>query len=47
MLARHQDVLRPIELFSIKSVAGSWAEADWKFFASGGVFDQITAATSR
>lgn len=30
-----------IQLFTIESVAGSWAEAQTKFFAEGGVFDQV------
>jgi sulfate transport system substrate-binding protein len=33
--------LPPIELFTVTAVAGSWAEAQRKFFAEGGVFDQI------
>jgi sulfate transport system substrate-binding protein len=33
--------LPPLELFRVTAVAGSWAEAQQKFFAEGGVFDQI------
>ncbi|HLY74952.1 MAG TPA: sulfate ABC transporter substrate-binding protein, partial [Planctomycetota bacterium] len=42
ILARHKDSLPPFKkLFTIKDVAGSWAEAQKKYFASGGIFDQI------
>jgi sulfate transport system substrate-binding protein len=42
ILAKHQDRLPPFKkLFTIKDVAGSWREAQKKFFADGGVFDQI------
>jgi sulfate transport system substrate-binding protein len=42
ILAKHADTLPPVKkLFTIKDVAGSWREAQKKFFASGGVFDQI------
>ncbi len=41
-LAKHQDTLPPIKkLFTVKDVAGSWREAQKKFFGDGGVFDQI------
>jgi sulfate/thiosulfate-binding protein len=40
--AKHQDTLPPFKkIFTIKDVAGSWAEAQKKYFASGGIFDQI------
>jgi sulfate transport system substrate-binding protein len=42
ILAKHQDRLPPFKkLFTIKDVAGSWHEAQKKYFATGGVFDQI------
>jgi sulfate/thiosulfate-binding protein len=42
ILAKHAGTLPPFKkLFTIKDVAGSWREAQKKFFASGGVFDQI------
>jgi len=42
ILAKHKDRLPAFKkLFTIKDVAGSWREAQKKFFASGGIFDQI------
>jgi len=42
ILAKHADTLPPFKkLFTLKDVAGSWREAQKKFFASGGIFDQI------
>jgi len=42
ILARHQNALPPFKkLFTIKEVAGSWTEAQKKYFSSGGIFDQI------
>ena len=42
ILAKHQDRFPPFQkLFTIRDVAGSWHEAQKKFFATGGVFDQI------
>jgi sulfate/thiosulfate transport system substrate-binding protein len=38
--ARHADVLPPIDTFDISSFGG-WSAAQAKFFADGGVFDQI------
>jgi sulfate transport system substrate-binding protein len=38
---KYADRLPAIELFTVTAVAGSWAEAQKKFFAEGGVFDQI------
>ncbi|HVE40464.1 MAG TPA: sulfate ABC transporter substrate-binding protein [Planctomycetota bacterium] len=41
-LERHKDTLPPFKkMFTIKEVAGSWREAQKKFFADGGVFDQV------
>lgn len=40
-LARHAETLPPIELFTVRDVGGSWAEAQQRFFAADGVFDQI------
>lgn len=39
--AKHTKTLRDIELFPITTVASSWDEAQERFFAEGGVFDQI------
>ncbi len=42
VLARHPDSLPPVKkLFTIRDVAGSWREAQKRFFGDGGVFDQI------
>ena len=42
ILGKHKDTLPPFKkLFTIKDVAGSWREAQKKFFGDGGVFDQI------
>jgi sulfate transport system substrate-binding protein len=41
-LEKHKDTLPPIKkLFTVKDVAGSWREAQKKFFGDGGIFDQI------
>jgi len=40
-LHKHADKFASIELFTIQQIAGSWDEAEQKFFAEGGVFDQI------
>jgi len=42
ILAKHKDTLPPFKkLFTIREVAGTWSEAQKKFFATGGIFDQI------
>jgi len=42
ILQRHQDTLPPFKkMFTIKEVAGSWREAQKKFFNEGGIFDQV------
>lgn len=48
------DVLRefrqrfpPIDIFPITTVAANWADAQTRFFASGGVFDQIYSTMNR
>jgi sulfate transport system substrate-binding protein len=38
---KHAATLAPIELFPITTVARDWDDAQEKFFAEGGVFDQI------
>jgi ABC-type sulfate transport system substrate-binding protein len=30
-----------LELFQIGEIAGGWAEANERFFAEGGVFDEV------
>ncbi|MFN9718065.1 MAG: sulfate ABC transporter substrate-binding protein [Planctomycetota bacterium] len=41
VLKKHGHVFKAIKLFPIESYAQSWAEANDRFFAEGGVFDQI------
>ncbi|MBX3414740.1 MAG: sulfate ABC transporter substrate-binding protein [Pirellulales bacterium] len=41
ILAQHTDTFAPIELFEIGKLAGSWENAEKRFFADGGVFDSI------
>jgi sulfate transport system substrate-binding protein len=41
ILHKHTAWLRPIELFSVTTVARDWDDAQQKFFADGGVFDTI------
>jgi sulfate transport system substrate-binding protein len=41
VLSAHEADFPAIELFSIKQIAGSWREAEDKFFSEGAVFDQI------
>jgi sulfate/thiosulfate transport system substrate-binding protein len=40
-VARHSDRFKPIALFSVKEVFGSWSAAQKTHFADGGIFDQI------
>jgi sulfate transport system substrate-binding protein len=40
-LAAHSSELPAIPLFTINNLAGDWEKAQAKFFADGGVFDQI------
>lgn len=41
--ARSKDPLPKIELFTVKTVARDWEDAQHKFFADGAIFDQINA----
>jgi sulfate transport system substrate-binding protein len=41
VLKKHTELLRPIELFPITLVAKDWEDANKRFFADGGVFDNI------
>jgi len=41
VLARHRQRYPAIKLFTVKEVAGSWAEAQKRFFSENGVFDRI------
>jgi sulfate/thiosulfate-binding protein len=40
-LSAHAADLPPVPVFTIYNVAGDWTQAQAKFFADGGVFDQI------
>ncbi len=46
VLKQYGHVFRDIKLFSIESYAKSWPEANERFFAEGGVFDQIYEETA-
>jgi len=41
VLSQHSEKFPELELFEIAEIAAGWAEANDKFFAEGGVFDQI------
>jgi sulfate transport system substrate-binding protein len=38
---KYADILKPVNLFTINEIFGGWQAAQKKFFADGGVFDQI------
>jgi sulfate/thiosulfate transport system substrate-binding protein len=41
VLQKHSKSFQPVELFTIQQLGSSWDEAQQRFFADGGVFDQI------
>jgi sulfate transport system substrate-binding protein len=41
ILARYSDRFKPLPLFSVEEVVGSWSQAQKIHFADGGIFDQI------
>ena len=41
VLAQHSDLFKPIDLFDVPTVFGSWAKAQKTHFDDGGIFDQI------
>lgn len=41
VLQRHSQQFKPIQLFTLDEIFGSWAKAQQTHFADGGVFDQI------
>ncbi|MFO1475633.1 MAG: sulfate ABC transporter substrate-binding protein [Verrucomicrobiota bacterium] len=41
VLARHGDQFKPVPLFSVEEIAGSWDQAQHKHFDDGGLFDQL------
>jgi sulfate/thiosulfate transport system substrate-binding protein len=40
---KYAEQLPPLPLFTVADIAGDWATAQQKFFADGGVFDQVYA----
>lgn len=45
--AKHADVFKPIQLFTVDEMFGSWKEAQAKHFNDGGEFDKIMAAIGK
>ncbi|MFT3869451.1 MAG: sulfate ABC transporter substrate-binding protein [Nibricoccus sp.] len=41
LLKKHSDRFKPLPLFTVDEIFGSWAEAQKRHFTDGGVFDQI------
>jgi len=41
ILAQYADRFKPLELFTVNDIAGSWQQAQQVHFADGGIFDQI------
>jgi sulfate/thiosulfate-binding protein len=41
ILARYSTRYKPLELFTVNEIAGSWQKAQQVHFADGGIFDQI------
>jgi sulfate transport system substrate-binding protein len=41
ILARYSTRFKPLELFTVNEIAGSWQKAQQVHFADGGIFDQI------
>jgi len=39
--ARYSETLKPVQLFSIATIAKDWNDAQRRFFADGGVFDRV------
>jgi sulfate/thiosulfate transport system substrate-binding protein len=44
---RHAAALPPIDLFPVTTVARNWDDAQERFFAEGGVFDEIYSGPAR
>jgi ABC-type sulfate transport system substrate-binding protein len=40
-------VLQPVDLFPVTAVAGDWGDAQRRYFAEGGVFDQVYHADGK
>jgi sulfate transport system substrate-binding protein len=47
ILHKFSKTFGPVELFTIQQIAANWDEADKRFFAEGGVFDQIYASVQK
>jgi sulfate transport system substrate-binding protein len=43
ILRRYVKNFQPIEMFAVNELAANWSDAEARFFAEGGVFDQIYA----
>jgi sulfate/thiosulfate-binding protein len=41
LLAKHSEQFKPLQLFSVEEVLGSWSEAQRIHFSDGGLFDQF------
>lgn len=41
VLAKYSDRFKPLPLFSVEEIAGSWTQAQKVHFADGGLFDQL------
>ena len=41
ILARYASRFKPLNLFTVDEIAGSWQQAEQVHFADGGIFDQI------
>jgi ABC-type sulfate transport system substrate-binding protein len=41
ILRKYSQLFQPVELFTIQQIAANWDEAEERFFATGGVYDQI------
>ena len=47
VLHEHESSFQKLELFTVKEIFGSWADAQKKHFVDGGVFDQIFKADKK
>jgi sulfate transport system substrate-binding protein len=47
ILRKHSRQFGQVEQFTIQRIAGGWEEADTRFFAEGGLFDQIYSPAAR
>ncbi len=47
ILHKHSESFQSVELFPIQSIAKDWDEAEARFFADGGIFDQIYSSLNK